>query len=69
MGIVIRICAYGEWERIYFVQSCNESEAKEKAYEMFKQTMSCYLPDTLELAETNDGFFIEIVAEVEQIIL
>ena len=64
MGLVINIFAYGDWERIYFVQSIDEQEAKEKAFKMFKQTTSCYLPDTLEEAEKDDGFCVEVVAEI-----
>ena len=51
MGLVIKISFCYDWERIYFVQDLNETEAKEKAFKMFKDTMSCYLPDTLEEAE------------------
>ena len=69
MGIVINICAYGSWERTYFVQDVDESRAKEKAFNMFKQTMSCYLPDSLKEFEADDRTSIEVVATVEQIIL
>lgn len=69
MGLVIKITAYHDWERTYFVQSLDETEAKEKAFKMFKQSSSCYLPDTLEEAEKCEGIYIEIVTEVEQIIL
>lgn len=69
MGFVINICAYWDWDRTYFVQSMCETESKEKAYKMFRQTMSCHLPDTLEGAENDDGISIEIVAKVEQIII
>lgn len=69
MGLVINIWAYGDWERTYFVQDLDRERAKEKAFRMFKQTTSCYLPDTLEELESDDGFSIEVVAEVEQIIL
>lgn len=69
MGLVIKITAYYDWERIYFVQSLDETEAKEKAFKMFKQLVNCCLPDTLEEAEKNEGIYIEIITEVEQIIL
>ncbi len=69
MGIVINIRAYGSWERTYFVQEMDETKAKEKAFNMFKQTMSCCLPDSLEEFETDDRTSIEVVATVEQIIL
>ena len=69
MGIVITIKVGFDWERTYFVQSMDEYEAKEKAYKMFKQTMSCSLPDTLEEAEADESFFIEVLATVEQIII
>ena len=69
MGIVIAIKVGYTWERTYFVQSMDEQEAKEKAYKMFKQTMSCSLPDTLEEAENDEGFFMEVLATVEQIII
>ena len=35
---------------------------------MFKQSTSCYLPDTLEEAENDDGISIEIVAKVEHVL-
>ena len=69
MGIVIVIKVGYTWERTYFVQSMDEQEAKEKAYKMFKQTMSCSLPDTWEEAENDEDFFMEILATVEQIII
>lgn len=69
MGLVVKISAYYDWNCTYFVQTLNEAEAKEKAFKMFKQSVSCYLPDTLEEAENNDGISIEIVAEVEHILL
>ena len=69
MGLVVNIWAYGDWERTYFIQDLDRERAKEKAFRMFKQTMSCYLPDTLEELENDSGFSIEIIAEVEQIIL
>lgn len=69
MGLVIKITAYYDWKRTYFVQSLDETEAKEKAFKMFKQSSSCYLPDTLEEAEKSEGIYIEVVTEVEQIIL
>lgn len=69
MGIVIRISFCYDWERTYFVQSMNELEAKQKAFKMFKDTQSCYLPDTLEEAENDDNFVCEIIATVEQIII
>lgn len=69
MGFAIKISAYGEWERTYFVQGYDESEAKLKAFRMFKGTMTCYLPETIKEAEENEGFYIEVLAEIEQIIL
>lgn len=69
MGLVINIFAHGYWEMTYFVQNINEQKAKEKSFEMFKQTTSCYLPDTLEEAEKDEEFFIEVVTKIDQIIL
>lgn len=70
MGLVIKISFCYDWSRTYFVQNMDETEAKEKAFKMFKQTSSCYLPDTLEEAVNDmDRFSIEVIAEVEQIIL
>ena len=69
MGLIIKVYAYGDWQTTYFVQDLDETSAKEKAFKMFKQTVSCYLPDTLEEFENDDGCYIEVVAEVEQIIL
>lgn len=69
MGLVIEVSFCCDWKCVYFVQNMDEIEAKEKVFKMFKQTMSCHLPDTLEEAIKDDRFFIEILAEVEQIIL
>lgn len=70
MGIVIKIIFGYRWERTYFVQSLDKEEAKEKAFKMFKQfTGSCSLPETLNEAEQDDGFVIDILAEVEQIVI
>ena len=69
MGLVIRIDAYADWTRTYFVQELDVSEAKRKAFDMFKKTVSCYLPETVEEAETDDAILIEVIGEVEQIIL
>lgn len=68
MGLVVKINAYYDWSCTYLVQTLDETEAKEKAFRMFKQSASCYLPDTLEEAENDDGISIEIVAEVEHIL-
>lgn len=68
MGLVVEIKAYGEWSCTYLVQTLNKTEAKEKAFKMFKQSTSCYLPDTLEEAENDNGISIEIIAEVEHIL-
>lgn len=69
MGLVIKVFAYYDWQQVYFVQCMNEKEAKEKAFRMFKQITSCYLPNTLEEAEKLDGFYIEVIEKVNQIIL
>ncbi len=68
MGIVVCVSAYGEWRRTYFVQTLDEFEAKEKAYEMSKMIFNCNLPDTLDEAEENESIIIEIITEVETII-
>ena len=36
MGFAIKISAYGEWERTYFVQGYDETEAKLKAFRMLR---------------------------------
>lgn len=69
MGLVIEISYCYDWKRIYFVQDLNIEHAKQKAFDMFKNTMSCWLPDTLEEAENDDRFTITVLTEVEQIIL
>lgn len=69
MGLVIKISFSYKWERTYFVQTLNEAEAKEKAFKMFKQLMSCYLPDTLAEANKDENFYIEVVTTIEQIII
>lgn len=69
MGYVIQINAYADWERTYFVQGYDETEAVRKAYDMFRGTMSCVLPDTLEEALKSNGIWIDIRACVDQIIL
>ncbi len=70
MGFAIQIGAYGgEWEATYFVQGANESRAKKRAYEMFKETVSCAIPDTIEEAEQKNYIYIKVLATIEQIIL
>lgn len=70
MGFVITIKVCSDWERTYFVQSMDEQEAKEKTFKMFRQTMSCWIPDTLQEAEEADeGFYMEVLAIVDQIII
>ena len=69
MGFAIRISAYLDWGMTYFVQETNEERAKQKAYRRAKETWSCVLPDTLEEAEVDDGVYIEVLGEIEQIIL
>lgn len=64
MGLVIKISYCYDWERIYFVQDLNIERAKQKAFDMFKNTTSCWLE-----AENDDSFVIDILTEVEQIIL
>lgn len=69
MGLVVKISAYYDWEATYFVQTLNETEAKEKAYKIFKQSMSCSLPDTLEQAENNNNIYIEIVTTIDHVLI
>lgn len=69
MGLVIQISYCYKWEVTYFVQCMNEEDAKLKAYKMFKDTQSCYLPDTLSEADQDESFVCEVIAKVEQIIL
>ncbi len=69
MGFAIKISAYGIWESTYFVQGANELRAKKRAYEMFKETVSCVIPDTIEEAEQDGCIYIEVLATIEQIIL
>jgi hypothetical protein len=51
------------------VQELDVTKAKRRAFDRFKKTVSCYLPETVEEAETEDSIFIEVICEVEQIIL
>jgi len=69
MGLVINISYCDIWKMTYFVQCMDESEAKHKAFKMFRDPKSFNLPDTLEEAEKDDAFLCEVVATVEQIIL
>lgn len=69
MGLVIKISFYYKWEQTYFVQSLNTDEARKKAFKMFKESMGCTLPDTLDEAEKDESFSIEIITKIEQIIL
>ena len=69
MGLVITINAYYDWELTFFVQSYDETEAKEKAYKMFRQSAGCYVPDTLEKAEQDECISISIVAKVDNVLL
>ncbi|MCM1178679.1 MAG: hypothetical protein NC347_00345 [Clostridium sp.] len=75
MGLVIEIQYCSDWHCVFFVQCLDEEEAKEKAFQMFKQDASCCLPDTLEEAikdkrfYMDERFYIEVLAKVDQIIL
>ena len=69
MGIVVRICAYYDWDRTFFVQTLDEHEAKQKAWKMAKQVFSCHLCDSLEEAEKDEGIYIDVIATVDQIII
>ena len=69
MGLVVKIDAYYDWSCTYLVQTLDKTEAKEKAFKMFKQSVCCCLPDTLEEAEMDDGVSIEIIAEVEHVLI
>lgn len=69
MGFAIKISAYYDWSKTYFVQGASEIEALQKAYKMFRDTVSCYIPNTLEEAENCNDICVEILADIEQIIL
>lgn len=69
MGIVVRICAYYDWDRTFFVQTLDEHEAKQKAWKMAKQYFSCYMYDSLEEAEEDERIYIHVMAAVDQIII
>ena len=69
MGYCIKINAYYKWECTYFVQGANVETAINKAYEMFKDTVSCNCPDTLEDARKDTSIDIDVIAVIETIIL
>lgn len=69
MGIVVRIRAYYDWDRTFFVQTLDKEEAKRKAWTMAKQIFSCYMGDTFEEALENNGIWFSIDAVVDQIII
>ena len=68
MGFCIKISACYEWSCTYFVQGANEQNAIERAYNMFKDTVSYNCPNTLSEALSSDSISIDVLAEVEQII-
>ena len=68
MGIVVKISVCYGWNCTYLVQTLDETEAKEKAYKMFRQEVSCCLPDTLLEAENDDRVYIQILAKVEHVL-
>lgn len=58
MGLVIKIDYCYDWQPTYFVQCLDEELAKKKAFNAFKQTTTCNLPDTLEEAMKDSDFYI-----------
>lgn len=77
MGIVIDINIGYEWEHTYFVQTLDETEAKQKAYKMAKQEFKMInnnflnIPDTLEEVKNQDDIMIgiDIIGQVDHILI
>lgn len=69
MGFAITIWRYSDNEMTYFVQETNEERAKQKAYQRAKETWDCYMPETLEELQQENLGWIEVDAEIGQIIL
>lgn len=69
MGYTVRISAYYDYVRVFFVKAKTERIAMELAYEEFKEFCPCILPETLEEAKTMDDFdFFISTLEVNQTI-
>lgn len=69
MGFAITIWRYSDNKMTYFVQETNEERAKQKAYQRAKETWDCYMPETFEELQQENLGWIEVDAEIEQIIL
>lgn len=70
MGFAIKITYNWDYYTTYFVQGAIEREATEKAYKMFRDTTTRYtLPESMADAIENEVVYIEVLAEIDQIIL
>lgn len=66
---VIKISAYGEWEATYVIPKPTEQDAKEAALYAARQQFSCYLPNTLEGLEKDDGCYMEILSDDAELMI
>lgn len=69
MGFAITIWRYSDNKMTHFVQETNEERAKQKAYQRAKETWDCYMPETFEELQQENLGWIEVDAEIDQIIL
>lgn len=65
MGLVIKIRAYYDYVRTFYVQTLDEYKAKEKAYQMFREYYSNLHIPTLMDDIKDDEISIDIVATVD----
>ena len=65
MGLVVKICAFYDYEMTFYVQTLDEEKAKEKAYQMFREYYNNLHIPTLIDDIKDDEIYIDIVATVD----
>ena len=65
MGLVVKICAFYDYEMTFYVQTLDEEKAKEKAYQMFREYYNNLRIPTLIDDIKDDEIYIDIVATVD----
>ena len=63
MLYLVRVSAYYNHRGDYVVNAASDEAAKNRAYDFFKNDISCYVPETVEDAEETDYVEFKILSD------
>ena len=63
MLYLVRVSAYYNNRGDYVVNASSDEAAKKRAYDFFKNDISCYVPETVEDAEKTDYVEFNVLSD------